>query len=284
VSRAGILVAVALLSSVGWVTLRSARNAVPPPKSAPAVKSASLAPIHSAPTRGATPDDPPVRTTSGRVSSSHDPDRPPALGPIPAKVTIVVYSDFTCGVCVRSAAATRQIVEEWPGEVRLELRSFAPPQHPHAENAAVASLAAHRQGRFWEMHDLLFANAGRLDDPNLIEYARTVGIDAERWSRDFADPALHRRVQEETEEASRLGASSTPTFFINGTVVVGWASWVVFRSQVEQELKAADELLAQGVPLSDVHALRARAAAKSEAGFETYRAAVIAGRSTPSAP
>ena len=59
---------------------------------------------------------------------------------------------------------------------------------------------------------------------------------------------------------------------------------MAFRSQVEQELRAADELLAQGVPLSDVHALRARAAAKSEAAFETYRVAVIAGRGTPSTP
>ncbi len=270
--RAGILAAVALLAAVGLATLRSARNVLTSP---PVPAAESLPHLHTAPTHGATPDDPPARTRSGRVAASTDPDRPPALGPLPAKVTIVEYSDFTCGVCRRSAPAIRQIVEEWPGEVRLELRTFAPPQHARAESAAVAALAAHRQGRFWEMHDLLFANAERLDDAPLAEYARTAGLDFERWSRDVADPALHRRVQEETEEAPRLGVSSTPTFLINGTVVVGWASWVMFRQQVEQELAAVNELLARGVPLSEVHAVRARAAARNSAAFEAYRAAVI---------
>src|SRR5262249_61254850 len=116
------------------------------------------APPPSRRTGGGRRHDPPAPPPGGRVSSSHDPDRPPALGPIPAKVTIVVYSDFTCGVCVRCAAATRQIVEEWPGEGRLELRSFAPSQHPRAENAAVASLPAHRQGRVWEMHERAVAD------------------------------------------------------------------------------------------------------------------------------
>ena len=257
-----------MLALVALAAERSARNALPPPAPPPAAVAPAepLAPSQPVATHGATPDDPPARTVSGRVSASSDPDRPPALGPAPAKVTIVVYNDFTCPVCSRSAAATRQIVEEWPGEIRLELRWFAPPQHAHSENAAVAALAAQRQGKFWEMHDVLFANSGQLDDAHLADYARTVGLDPERWSRDFADPALHRRVQDETEEAPRLGAKATPTFIINGTVVVGWASWAMFRSQVEHELQAANTLLAQGVPLSDVLDIRTRLAEALKSG------------------
>jgi protein-disulfide isomerase len=222
------------------------------------------------------PDDPPARTHSPKVAPSRDASRPPALGPNPAKVHVVVFSDFQCPVCRRTVNAVHQITEEWPGEVRLEFRPIALRLHRNAENAAVAALAAQRQGKFWEMHDVLFANQATLDPDGLAAHAREAGCDAARWAKDYADPALRRRVAAENALAEALGASATPAFLVNGKVSVGWASWAVFRQQVQQELDAVDGLLAHGTKLPAVHALRAKANAKDEAAFRAYQAAVIA--------
>jgi protein-disulfide isomerase len=272
------LVGALLLAAVGGAALVAARS-VPmepvesmprAPAAEPAEPAATPAALH-----GTTPDDPPRLTRSGRVQASRDPGRPPALGPDAAKVTIVVYSDFTCPVCRRSAAATRQIVEEWPGDVRLEFRQFASPRHQNAENTSAASLAAQRQGKFWEMHDALFASQQTLTESAIPAVAAKVGLDMDRFAKDYADPAIRRRVQDETAEAMRVGAVATPSFLVNGRVTVGWASWQGFRTLVEQERSAVDALLASGVPLSEIHARRAREAMRDDATFEAYRAAVI---------
>jgi len=270
VSHIRLVVPVAMLAAVGLAVFVSARNTLPPP--APPAESRTSEPPRLF---GATPDDPPALTRSGRVLVSRDPERPPALGPALAKVNVIVFSDFLCPVCRRAAGGTRQIAEEWPGQVRLEFRQFAPAIHRNSENTAVASLAAHRQGKFWGMDDVLFANAGRVQERDFPEYARAAGCDVERWAKDYADPALRRRVQEESAEGPRLGGNSTPSFLINGKVMVGWASWLVLRQQVQDELKAVDALLASGVPLAEVHAMRARETAKDAAAFEEYRAVIL---------
>jgi protein-disulfide isomerase len=264
-----LAVALVLLAAVGGVAfLRARAVALPPVPPTPP-------PVPETIALGRTPDDPPARTRSGRVFASRDATRPPALGPEPAKVTVLAFADFTCPVCARSAGATRQIVEEWPGEVRLEFRAFAPAQHRYAEDVLVAGLAAHRQGRFWELHDVLFQHAAALDPASLPGYAREAGLDVAAFTRDSADPALRARVQAETQTATRLGVGATPTFFVNGRRLVGWASWQMFRRVVAEELAAVDTLLAKGVPLAAVHGERARVLASDADGFEAYRAAVL---------
>lgn len=228
--------------------------------------------------RATNPDEPPARTHSGKVFPSRDPALPPGYGPKPgdpAKVHVVVYSDFQCPVCTRVTAATHQIAEEWPGEVRLEFRQLALAMHPNAENAAVAALAAHRQGKFWAMHDVLFAHQAALDPDKLADYAREAGLDMKRYAKDYADPALRERVRKESALAERLGANGTPTFVINGKVSSGWASWHAFRRQVEDELNAVNALLASGVKPAEVHARRAREALADDGAFDAYKAAVI---------
>ena len=221
------------------------------------------------------PDDPPKLTHSAKVRPSRDASRPPALGPSPAKVNVIVFSDFQCPVCRRTVHAVHQIAEEWPGEVRLEFRPIALPLHRNAENAAVAALAAQRQGKFWEMHDLLYAHQDGLDPDGLSTRAREAGLDMKRYAKDYADPMLRRRVQDETARAGRLGANGTPSFFVNGRLSVGWASWGALRGTVEQELAAADGLLKQGTKLPAVYALRVKANAKDEAAFAAYQAELL---------
>ena len=222
--------------------------------------------------------DRPTRTSSGKVVRGADPQLPPALGPYPAKVVVIVYSDFQCPVCARVTDATHQIPEEWPGEVRVEFRQHPLAMHANAANAAVASLAAHRQGKFWEMHDVLFAHQAALDPESLATYAGEIGLDLPRFRHDFGDPDLRSRVTQEGALADQLGATGTPAFLINGRLQVGWGSWNGFRSQVQQELAVVNELLAKGTKLTAVHELRARALAKDAAAFQAYKKAVIDSR------
>jgi protein-disulfide isomerase len=246
-----------------------------------AVLTLLCASLAGAPARGQdeqsipSPDLPPKLTTSGKVHPSRDPARPPALGPEDARVRVILVSDFQCPVCARMTKATRQILEEWPGEVRLEFLTFASPLHRQAEGAAVAALAAQRQGKFWEMHDALFADQGALDPAGLRRAAASAGLDLQRWERDVADPKLRERVQRETADAARLGATGTPTYLVNGKPTVGWGSWHVFRRQVDEERNAVDALLAKGTKPRDVEAQRARANAKDDAAFAAYRDIVL---------
>jgi protein-disulfide isomerase len=219
-------------------------------------------------------DEPPKRTQSDKVRVSTDPALPPAYGPNPAKVHVIVYSDFQCPVCSRVVGATHQIAQEFPGDVRVEFRQLALAMHRHAENAAVASLAAHRQGKFWKMHDVLFANQGKLDPESLPEHARAAGLDMERFTKDYADAALRERVRQETSLAERLGADGTPTFIINGKASSGWASWFAFRQDVGTELQEANALIKSGVKPAEVHARRAEEALK-DGDFTAYKTAVI---------
>src|SRR5262249_58508905 len=105
-------------------------------------------------------DDAPPRTHSGEVQVSKDVRLAPALGPHPAKVVVIVYSDFQCPVCRRITDATYQIAEEWPGDVRVEFHQLVFATHANAENAAVAALAAHRQGKVWGVAGGAFAPPG----------------------------------------------------------------------------------------------------------------------------
>ena len=219
--------------------------------------------------------DVPARTQSGKVLPGKNPRLAPALGPNPAKVYVVVFSDFECPVCRRITDATHQIPEEWPGEVRVEFRQLALAMHPHAQDAAVAALAAHRQGKFWEMHDLLFANQNALDEASLASDAERIGLDMKRYRKDYADPALRKRVADDVALGGTLGARGTPAFAVNGTLSVGWGSWNAFRHQVDQERTAVNALLAKGTKLADVHAVRAKEHLTDPAAFKAYKSAVI---------
>ena len=221
------------------------------------------------------PADSPARVPSGKVFASTDASRPPARGPIPAKVVVLVFSDFQCPACRRSADATDQIADEFPGEVRVEFWQHALAGHPSAENAAVASLAAQRQGQFWEYHDEVFRNQQALDLASLARYADTLGLDMEKFNRDCADPALRLRVKAEGAFAERFGATSTPAFMVNGKLHIGWGSWSGFRSEVERELAEAATLEAQGVAVPDIAEQRARAHIADASLADAYCASVL---------
>lgn len=229
------------------------------------------------------PADSPARTRTGKVEASGDASRPPALGPDHAKVVVLVFSDFQCPVCRRSADATDQIAEEFPGDVRVEFWQHPLAMHSNAENAAVASLAAQRQGKFWEFHDATFRDQSSLDVASLRRNAESIGLDMDRFQRDYADPDLRARVKEEAALAESFQARSTPAFMINGQLKVGWGSWSGFRSDVERELNAARSLEAQGTPASEIAERRAETQMTDAASFAAYREQVLRVAPAPAA-
>ena len=251
-------------------------QAVPvPPQAPPRVPPTLAAPSPSptGPRPAGNPDDVPGTKRSGKIKASTNSKLPPAYGPLPAKVHVVVYSDFQCPVCRRAVEATHQIAEVVPG-ARVEFRQHALAMHKNAEIAAIASLAAHRQGKFWKMHDILFQNQSALDSLSLETYAQQIGLDMARYKKDIADPALKARVKAEGKVAESLGARGTPAFVVNGKLQVGWGSWQGFRGMVQRELSKVDEMLKSGTKLKDVFAVRAKEIMAPK-DYKIYKAGVI---------
>jgi Na+/H+ antiporter NhaA len=142
-------------------------------------------------------------------------------GPLDAPVTVVEYGDFECPYCGRAEPAVRELLAEH-GDVRYVWRHLPLPDvHPHAELAAYASEAAAFQGMFWQMHDLLLERQDALELPDLIGYARELGLDTEKFEGDLGGERGAARVAEDIDSADLSGVSGTPTFFINGRRHIG---------------------------------------------------------------
>lgn len=161
-----------------------------------------------------------------------------------ASVVIVEFSDFQCPYCARSAETLKQIKTVYGSKVKIYFKHFPldknynpilPRQlHPLAGRAAVASEAAAEQGKFWEYHDLLFANQGAFDDESLYSYAGLVGLDVEKFKRDFAGQPAFARVLKDIGEGNAIGISGTPTIFVNGKQVP--ATYEKLKQAIDEEL------------------------------------------------
>jgi protein-disulfide isomerase len=166
----------------------------------------------------------------------------PMRGPAGAKVTIVEFSDFQCPFCARATATVERILREYPNDVRIFYRHDPLSFHDRARAAAEAAAAADLEGKFWAMHDTLFANQGRLDDESLARYAKELGVDQAK--RAAAAKVL---VDTDLALASRLGVRGTPTFFVNGRLLQGAQPFEEFKPVIEAERAHALALLAAGV-------------------------------------
>jgi protein-disulfide isomerase len=122
--------------------------------------------------------------------------------------------------------------------------------------AALAMQAAHRQGKAWAMHDKMFANNTALTREDLDKYAKEIGLDMARFTQDMDDPKVKDEVLTDQKVANSLGASGTPSFFINGRQLVGAQPFDKFKELIEEEIKKADELIKAGTPLADVYKKR----------------------------
>jgi protein-disulfide isomerase len=146
-----------------------------------------------------------------------DPGRDHTQGPADAVVTLLEYGDYECPYCGAAYPIVKEIQNRMGDRLQFVFRNFPiTTSHPHAEQAAEAAEAAATQGRFWEMHDVLYENQRRLTDADLRTYAAQVGLDLEAFTRDLADHVHATRVREDFMSGVRSGVNGTPTFYING--------------------------------------------------------------------
>ncbi|MFL5359242.1 DsbA family protein [Archangium sp.] len=177
----------------------------------------------------------------------------PSFGPKDAKVTIVEWSDFECPFCSRVAPTLKQIKEAYPKDVRVVFRHQPLPFHQHAKGAAEAAVAAQEQGKFWEMHDKLFANNKALDRESLEKYAQEIGLNVGQFKAALDSGKLGAKVQADAAAGAAVGANGTPTFFINGREFVGAQPFENFKKMIEEEKARAEKLLAAGTKPADLY-------------------------------
>ena len=140
-----------------------------------------------------------------------------ALGSATAPVTLVEYGDFECPHCKRAHPIVREVRARLGARLRFVFRNFPLSNvHPHAEHAAEAAEAAGAQRKFFEMHDRLFERQFALEDENLVEYAKDLGLDAAAVARDLAGHVYKAKVRDDFMGGVRSGVNGTPTFYING--------------------------------------------------------------------
>ena len=163
------------------------------------------------------------------------PDRDHIQGSIDAPIALVEYGDYECPYCGEAYPIVKAIQERLSDRLCFAFRNFPLiNSHPHAQHAAEAAEAAGAQGRFWEMHDLLYENQDALEDEYLARYAATLGLDAEPLIKEVLAGAHTARVREDFRSGARLGVNGTPSFFINGVRYDG-------ATDVEELLSALTE-------------------------------------------
>ena len=160
----------------------------------------------------------------------------PVKGPKNAPVTIVAFSDFECPFCSRVNPTLKQIEDTYKGKVKVAFKHQPLSFHPNAKPAAMAAMAAHEQGKFWEYHDKLFANQRALDRTSLERYAQELGLNMQKFKAALDSNKYEAQVTADSQEGMRLGANGTPTFFINGRKLVGAVPFDSFKTIIDDEL------------------------------------------------
>jgi protein-disulfide isomerase len=164
-----------------------------------------------------------------------------------AQVSIVEFSDFQCPYCQKSEAILRELLAKYKGKVNLSYRDFPLRDiHAQAQLAAEASRCAGDQGKFWEFHDMLFENQGKLELASLLANAQELKLDAGRFNSCFNSGKYKPQIDRDVQDGLRAGVSATPGFFINGVFLGGAQPLVEFEAIIDAELSALDQQQVRG--------------------------------------
>lgn len=166
----------------------------------------------------------------------------PFSGDAKAPIQVVVYADFGCPYCRATATALRKLTVESPKSVVYYFKNYPLKSNDQAVPAALAALAAQKQGKFWEMHDLLFGNHGDLTAERIDECAAGAGLDMARFQADLKDPHLVSRLRAEKMEGLGYGVQKTPGILVNGKLYQGVRTWEELKDRIDEER----DLLAMG--------------------------------------
>ena len=132
--------------------------------------------------------------------------------------------------------AVKKIRDEYQGKIRLVIKNYPYRYRDYARIAAAASLAAREQGKYWEMHDLMIERSPKLDRTSLINYAKELGLDRERFIKDMDSKRIDKAIEKDLQLAVKMDLFNTPTFFINGRKVVGNRPYAYLKKIVDEEL------------------------------------------------
>jgi protein-disulfide isomerase len=140
----------------------------------------------------------------------------PAMGPANARITLVEFSDFQCPYCSKAVAQINATLKAYPNDVRLIFKQYPLDSHPEAAISAAAALAAHQQGKFWPMHNVMFANRPKLSRQSILAWAKEIGLDMKRFTADLDSDAIRKTVLRDHSDGDKAGVEGTPTVFLNG--------------------------------------------------------------------
>jgi diadenylate cyclase len=170
-----------------------------------------------------------------------------ARGPKDAPVTLVKYGDYECPYCGQAHPDLKKLQERAGEQVRFVFRHFPLDSvHPRARRAAQAAEAAAAQGRFWEMHDLLYENQGELGEEDLMRYAAELGLDLQQFEKDLVNDHHAWRIEEDRLGGNRAGVAGTPTFFVNGVRYKGPIDLGGLLAAVEEAASSSGASLGEG--------------------------------------
>jgi protein-disulfide isomerase len=164
-------------------------------------------------------------------------DRGFVRGAKDAPVTIIEFSDFQCPFCKTANATVKQILDKYPGKVRLVFRDYPLVSlHPQAPKAHEAARCAAEQGKFWEYHDILFDRSPRMAPADLKQYAQELKLDPAAFAQCLDSGKYTAEVDKDVQEGSGLGITGTPSFFVNGRQLVGAQPMTAFQKLIDGEL------------------------------------------------
>jgi protein-disulfide isomerase len=168
------------------------------------------------------------------------PDNAPSKGPKNAPVTVLIWSDFECPYCSKVVPTLHELEKKYPTQVRFVFRHLPLNFHKNAQKAAEAAMAAHAQGKFWEMHDLLFENQKALDVASLISYAQKLKLDMKKFQNALSNNTYADYVKNDSTAAKEYSITGTPTFTINGKEISGAQPPEAFSKIIDAALRRAN--------------------------------------------
>ena len=162
-----------------------------------------------------------------------------------AAATLIEYSDFQCPACGSYYPILKKVTEDLSAKVRFAYRHFPLPQHKNAKLAATVAEAAGKQGKFWEMHDLIFQNQSDWSEEKnaaifFAKYAQDIGLDLARFQTDIASDDIKAKIENDYKSGVKAGVNSTPSFFLNGKKMDNPRNYDEFKNAIEQTLGQSD--------------------------------------------
>lgn len=163
------------------------------------------------------------------------------IGTDSAKVKIVEFGDFQCPACGVAHPTVKQIINDYQDKVQFVFRNFPLPMHLNAKIAAQAAEASGEQGKYWEMHDLLYEKQNEWESSTnpmsvFTEYAKSLNLDINTFQKNIQDSKYTNKITEDQNDGNALNVNATPTFFINGQKIEGTPSLTNFKAKIDAEL------------------------------------------------